>query len=179
MSTDRSVTLNPQQLAIKAATRAAVLAAGGEKFVGAEIGRSQSRVSDYCSPNTADFIPADKITEVEALGAGSPGSPHITRALCRAQGGAFTPFVDAAADETQSVAVHLPSIAGQSADLIRILAATAALRGEIAPPLRVAISTELDQLLDVLMRLYADLNDMPETVQLSRQYLMDLGPDSS
>ena len=181
MTTPRDIQLSPQQLAIKMATRAALIAAGGQEFVAGEIGCAQSRLSDYASPNTADFIPADKIVTVEALSAGKPGHPHITAALARAQGGAFVPLASSAAgaEQAAAMAVHLPSVAGESADLIRALAQAVARRGEIPPPVRTAISTELDQLLDVLMRLYADLNDLPKAVTLSRQYLMDLGPDSS
>lgn len=84
MTTDRSVTLSPEELALKLATREAVTAAGGQEFVGREVERAQSRISDYGSDHTADFMPVDIVRKVEALGAGKPGHPHITRALARA-----------------------------------------------------------------------------------------------
>lgn len=86
MSTSRDIRLSPQDLAIKLATAEAVTAAGGPSFVSREIGRAQSVVSDWISPNTASFMPADMVRRVEALGAGSPGHPHVTRALARASG---------------------------------------------------------------------------------------------
>jgi hypothetical protein len=85
MSTERTIRLTPQLLALKLATREAVEAAGGQAFVAKEVDRTQSRISDYCSENTAEFMALNLVERVEALGAGAVGHPHITRALARAR----------------------------------------------------------------------------------------------
>ena len=86
VSTDRTVRLTPAQLALKLATAEAVLAAGGQVFVGGECGRSQGRISDYCSTSTAEFAPLDVAVRIDLLGTGAPGHPHIAQAMARAQG---------------------------------------------------------------------------------------------
>jgi hypothetical protein len=86
MSTDRTVRLMPRELALKDATKDAVHAAGGDSFVALTLGRSQSTINDYCHDHTALFMPLNLVERLEALGVGSPGAPHITRALARARG---------------------------------------------------------------------------------------------
>lgn len=122
MSTPRDVVLTHEQRAIKLATREAVSAAGGQVFVARELDRSQGRVSDWCSVNTPDFIPADLIRPLEALGAGAPGHPHITRALARAQG------VTVQGDEPRPALRHddlgdwLADLSREQAELVSALA---------------------------------------------------------
>lgn len=167
MSTDRTVRLSPRQLAIKAATREAVHAAGGQVFVAHETGRTQSRISDYCSAHTADFMPADVIAAVEALSAGAPGHPHVTRALARAQGALVLdgPLpADPATGSGASISCWLAHVAGESADVIRVLAsggvypgAAAALADGLGAQQRAVLARELDQLIDVLAGLNAVL----------------------
>jgi hypothetical protein len=157
MSTDRQVRLSPQQLALKAATRDAVRAAGGQEFVAGEVGRTQSRISDYCSPNVAEFMPLDIVAKVEALGAGSPEAPHITRALARASGVAVVDR-DAAGEGPAELAQWLAAIAGESGDVIRGLAAGVLHRGAAAeavlamkPDERHRLACEVAQLVDLLV----------------------------
>jgi len=125
MSTDRTAQLTPQENALKLATREAVEAAGGQDFVAREVGRSQGRISDYCSSATPDFMPLNLVERVEALGAGKPGHPHITRALARAHGVSIskraarsTPGKDDLGDwlaiVTQDVSELLQAFAGQN-----------------------------------------------------------------
>ena len=126
MSTDRTQRLSPAELALKLACREAVKAAGGQDFVASETGRTQSRISDYGSPNTRDFMPVDLVRKVEALAAGAPGHPHLTRALARAQGGAFVAVNDGQVGVSFAVprlGELLALVAGETSDVIGLLAA--------------------------------------------------------
>jgi hypothetical protein len=133
---------------------------GRQDFVAGELGCSQSRVSDYCSRNTRDFMPADKAAVVEALGAGAPGHPHITRALARAQGMVLT---DPVGVVPASLAGVLGAVAGESSDVIGALARLAS--GGLAtidalaldPAVRAALAGEIDQLIDLLVSIAARL----------------------
>lgn len=157
MSTDRQVRLAPQELALKSATRDAVRAAGGQEFVAGEVGRTQSRISDYCSPNVREFMPLDIAAKVEALSAGSPGAPHITRALARAAGVAVVESDQPGAGHAE-LAQWLAAIAGESGDVIRGLAAGVLHNGSAAqavmamkPEERHRLSSEVAQLVDLLV----------------------------
>lgn len=149
MSTDRNARLTPAQLALKQATADAVRAAGGEVFVAREAGRSQGRISDYCSANTADFIPLGLIAPIEALGTGAPGWPHITRALARAQGLALGDGPAAGSDERLTdlgdwlarIVREFSDVTGQFA-----MANLAAACGAMAPAARARMAREVDQL---------------------------------
>lgn len=147
-----SVRLTPQQLALKLATRDAVRAGGGQEFVAGETGRAQSRISDYCSPNKECFIPADLIAKLEALGAGSPGHPQITRALARAQGGGFMSGPDALTIDLPNLTDWLAEIVGESGDVLRALS-TGALAAPIAATpaeRRGVIGAEVHDLIEIL-----------------------------
>jgi hypothetical protein len=121
MSTPRDIRLSPEDLALKLAFHEAVLAAGGQKFVERETGKAQSRISDYGSPNTADFAPVDVIRKVEALGAGAPGHPHVTRALARASGAVLSGALPIAAG-LEDLGDHLAAVTRETADLTAALA---------------------------------------------------------
>ncbi len=150
----------PSLLALKLATRMAVEAAGGQSFVAQEVGRAQSRVSDYCSPNTDDFMPLDVAAHVEDLGEGAPGHPHITRALARRQGVALGAGLsgEGLADDLGG---WLASIAAEHADLLHVLAAEdmAAALHELSPSARARIHREAAQSIRVMQRLLHALGD--------------------
>lgn len=154
MSTDRTQRLSPSELALKLACREMVKAAGGQEFVAHETGRTQSRISDYLSPNTRDFMPCDLVRKVEALSAGAPGHPHVTRALARAQGGAFVALADGAAVAVLVGAPQLgqllAAVAGESSDVIALLAASQleATIDELPPATREAIADECFELVE-------------------------------
>ncbi len=161
MSTDRTVTLGPGDLALKLACREAVLAAGGQEFAASEAGRTQSRISDYLSPNTADFMPIDVVRRIEALGAGRPGHPHVTRALARAQGQLVLRREADRNDPGAPLSRWLAQVVGESADVIEVLAAglvaPAQSIAEMAPAERQRLAGEIDQLIDVLAGMQAQL----------------------
>ncbi|CAN5338236.1 hypothetical protein BH10PSE12_BH10PSE12_03000 [soil metagenome] len=98
MAGGRSIQNSPEDLAIKLGTKDAIRAAGGQEFVAGEVSKSQSRLCDYGLQNTCDFIPANDIRKVEAMSAGAPGWPHITRVLARAQGFVLVPVPQGAED---------------------------------------------------------------------------------
>lgn len=91
MTTDRRARLSPEQLVLKRATREAVRDAGGQEFLSVQLGKAQSRFSDYGSPNTQDFMPLQDVFAVEHLGHGKPGHPHITHALATLHGFVLVP----------------------------------------------------------------------------------------
>lgn len=163
MSTERTVRLSPEDLALKLATREAVTAAGGQVFVAGEVGRAQSRLSDYGSDNTAEFMPVNLVRRVEALGAGRPGHPHITSALARAAGrriGGAAPTHD-----NLHVSDWLCDLAGEHADVVRALVDGTVRPGAARPSIRdmsaharAVLSREIDQLLDVLGALKGELD---------------------
>lgn len=158
MSTDRAARLTPQQKAIAIATGEAVHAAGGQDFVAAELGRSQSTICDWCSVNTATFIPICLVPRLEALGTGAPGHPHVTRALARAQAAELV-FADAGSPPTpgQATSQWLARLAGESSDVIAAMASGAMMPGQALGalhelPLSVQrrIMAEVDQMADLL-----------------------------
>lgn len=160
MSTDRTAQLSPEELALKLATREAVIAAGGQVFVAGEVGRSQGVVSDWGSPQTAAFAPLNAVRRIEALGAGKPGHPHVTRALARAQGlrlGGAMP---------ESDNVHLSDwlcdLTGEHADVVRALASARSSLKDLSLNQRAALAREIDQLVDVLAALRAGI-EAPDT----------------
>lgn len=156
MSERASLRLTPGELAIKMATRDAVRAAGGQEFVAGEVGRAQSRISEWCSETHPDFMPAHIVAKVEALGAGSPGHPHITHALARAAGG-HVRMGEAVDDEILSLAEHLPRIATESSDVIRLLAECFQPGRSLSPRQLKALLREVDQLVNAAMELRDDL----------------------
>ncbi len=170
MSTPRDIRLTPAQLALKLATREAVQAAGGQELVAGVLGCAQSRVSDYCSPNTADFIPLDKVAKLEALTIGAAGHPHISRAL------GFVLAGSAPAEAPEALDVHLPRIAGETGDLMRKLAEAVAMKGQHSPAQRAAVMSELTQLLDAALALYGDLIDARPGDVVSREMEMPHAP---
>ena len=173
MGADRTQRLSPRELALKLATRDAVKAAGGQEFVAGETGRAQSRISDYCSPNTLDFMPLEVAAKVEALSVGAPGYPHITRALARAAGAEFVTRQDGEGSVCEDLTRLLADVAGESGDLLRALASGAssgrAFPGKAACRIRempheqrMAVSIELDQLVDLLAGIAQQLHHAVE-----------------
>lgn len=155
--------LTPRQLAIKLATRHAVEAAGGQVFVAGELGRAQSRVSDWCSEHRADFIPADLITPLEALGAGRTGHPHITRALARQQGGVLGSLPVDPDRGREDLGAWLAAIAAENADLTSALADQDLARcaGQLSQRARAGLVRETDELIAQLQAFRAVLDNAP------------------
>ena len=149
MSTDRTIRLTHRQLALKRATREAVRAAGGQEFVGGEVGRTQSRISDYGSRHTADFVPLDLAEAIDALGCGSAGWPHLAGALARAQGMAVAaPEGEPGRGDCGDLGDRLARVTKEFADVAGCLAnaGLAAPLADLAPAARERIAGELAQL---------------------------------
>lgn len=77
---DRRTVQHPPHLqAGKKAFRDLVSAFGGSVAAGAEVEKSQSRISAYGLPNTADFPPIDVVVALEQCTHGTAGHPHVLR----------------------------------------------------------------------------------------------------
>lgn len=146
MSVARDVRLPPHLVAIKLACARAVEAAGGQALVAREVARSQSRICDYCSVNTADFMPIDVALMVDAMAAGSSGHAPISAAMAR--------HVAGNEGGSASVDAHLPIIAAESADLIRLLAQK--YRGDLSIVELRALLREADDLAEAVADLARD-----------------------
>lgn len=155
MTTPRDLSLSPEQLALKLAFREAVHAAGGQPFVAGEVGRAQSRISDWCSPNTPDFAPIEVVRTVEALGAGKPGHPHVTRALARAQGAGVVAGAGALPHGMSDLGDWMAALSKEFGDLIGELAGEdlAGACAELSPRARADIGREAGDMIDRLRQL--------------------------
>lgn len=156
--------LSPEDRAIKRAFRAAVLAAGGQVYVGKEIGRSQSRISDYGNSNHPDMPPADVVRDVEALGVGAPGHPHVTRALARQADGHFVSDGGRVALDRTRLGEHLAMVTRENADLVVALAEEDldAVCADLSPNARARLGIEVEQLMGVTRRLLAAIDGCGE-----------------
>jgi hypothetical protein len=86
MSPGREIVLPTELQAAKAQTRAMVTAAGGQERCAMLTGKSQGRISDYCSRNTRDFMAINDVAMIEGVTHGLPGHPHVTRWLASEAG---------------------------------------------------------------------------------------------
>lgn len=169
MGADRSVTLPPEQRAVKVACLAAVKAAGGQVFVGEQLRLSQGRVSDLCCATSNEWLRLDQAMAIDALGAGVSGAPFITRALNSLFGQtAIEPDPDPGAAGWH-LSRWLAEICGESSDVVRLLAdglgATGSARESfrrLSPAERGRLQHELAGLMDVLAGLNAELSEWRE-----------------
>lgn len=174
MSTPRDARLEPADLALKLATADAVRVAGGQVFVAGELGRAQSVVSDWCSPNTASFMPIDMVRRVEALGAGAPGHPHLTAALARGAGVHLAGRTGHAAG-MDDLGDWMASISRDHAELLAVLAGQdlAAACDALGATARAGILRETGDLITRLQQLQAALagrgDSAPAVVPIGRR----------
>lgn len=159
MTTDRTIKLPPDLLALKIATAEAVRAAGGQDFVAEQVGRTQSVISDYCSRTTRSFMPLDIAAKVEALGTGHAGAPHITRALARAHGVPVDAPCDQAMGADFDLGDWMARLARESSDVMDCLAAEdlSARVHSMSVTARELLGRELDQFSHVIEHLRAAL----------------------
>jgi hypothetical protein len=107
-----------ERLALKAATRAAVQAGGGQEAVVrfTRLSRPQA-LSDHGNPaEDGRFMPIDVVADVEALTHGTPGFPAITRTLARLHGFDLVPM-PRARGEAADYCQHLQAIVRETADV--------------------------------------------------------------
>ncbi|AMK18727.1 phage regulatory CII family protein [Sphingobium sp. MI1205] len=116
------VTLSTDQLYLKKETRAAVDDVQGMDKVAKMLGRSQSRISHYCSSNRDEFMPIDLVAELEQLTVGKPGHPRITRALARQAGFLLVPE-GGEKGEGRSLSEHLADVVGEAAGVMTAMKA--------------------------------------------------------
>lgn len=88
--------VHPTSLAdLKRGTADLTVAYGSQSAAEALTGIRQQKLSDLGNPNTPDFIAVDTVYELESRTVGKPGWPHVTRTLCRLNGGVFVRLPDA------------------------------------------------------------------------------------
>lgn len=78
--------LTPSDVLISAATADAVMAAGKQDFVAMQLERSRAVIMAWGDKRAREFIPLRLVPQLEELGTGQDGWPHITRALAKMQG---------------------------------------------------------------------------------------------
>ena len=118
--------LPPALQALKVATRAALHAAGGGSAAAQHVSVGQQKLSDYCNPNLSDrFARADVIAQIEALTHGTPGHPHITRALALHAGYGLVPLAHAH-DDAKGWPEHIAALAKESGEIVASLVIAAA-----------------------------------------------------
>lgn len=122
------VTLTTDQLYLKKETRAAVDDVQGMDKVAKLLGRSQSRISHYCSSNRDEFMPIDLVAELEQLTVGKPGHPRITRALARQAGFLLVPEGGEQGD-LRPLGDHLADVVGEAADVMASMKFALAVNG--------------------------------------------------
>ncbi|UZW55528.1 hypothetical protein NUH86_01615 [Sphingobium sp. JS3065] len=149
------VTLSTDQLHLKKETRAAVDDVSGQEKVAKLLGRSQARVSHYCSSNRDEFMPIDLVAELEQLTVGKPGHPRITRALARQAGFLLVPEGGDARDR-RSLGEHLADMVGEASDVMGAMKA-AMTDHRLAPAARAKALCEARQLQDQVAELVAAL----------------------
>lgn len=147
--------LTTDQLYLKKETRAAVEDVQGQEKVAKMLGRSQSRISHYCSSNRDEFMPIDLVAELEQLTVGKPGHPRITRALARQAGFLLVPE-GGEKGEARSLGEHLADVVGEASDVMGAMK-SAVTGGGLARDARKQALAEARQLQDAAAELVAAL----------------------
>jgi hypothetical protein len=125
MSGPRTLALPPEDQQIKKASADLVRAYGGQLAAAEMLGTRQQRLSDCGHRNTADYLRVDEVARLEDVTHGTPGHPHVTRALARRQGYGLFRVANAAPCGT---------------DLLKLLADQARENGDIASAVLAAIA---------------------------------------
>lgn len=100
MTVRRDMQLLPREQALKNAFRALVEACGGLEPAAQYCRVGKTKLSDYCSINTDGFAPVDVVADLEAVTAGSPHHPQVTRALARRAQFTLLPVPDGQVPDT-------------------------------------------------------------------------------
>lgn len=99
--------MTPDKLQLKRATNQMLKAAGGLDASAALCRVGKSKLGQYQSPNEPYFVAIDVVADLEPLTRAAEGWPHVTHALCAANGGVF---------------VELPDVPASRAELLTLLA---------------------------------------------------------
>lgn len=88
--------MTPEHLNLKRATAEVVRGAGGVEAAAGFCRVGKSTLSDAQNPNKEDcFLAIDVAFDLEPLARERSGWPHLTRAMCAANGGMFVPLPEA------------------------------------------------------------------------------------
>lgn len=115
-------------LPLKAATKALIRSAGGQEASAEYAGRTQSRMSEYGSPNSERFVPLDVLDRLESI---AP-EPLVTRLLAARRGYALFPLPEARALEPDWHK-HLMRLAQQPAHITADILKALSNDGSVSP----------------------------------------------
>lgn len=88
--------MKPEHLNLKFATGDMIKGVGGVEFAASVCRVGKSTLSDAQNPGKPEnFLAIDAVFDLEPLARERSGWPHVTRALCAANGGMFVPLPDA------------------------------------------------------------------------------------
>lgn len=87
------MSLTPEKIAAKRATREMIAGAGGVEAAAPFCRVGKSKLSENQNEACEDsFVALDVVLDLEPLARSRPGWPHVTRFLCQQVGGAFVPL---------------------------------------------------------------------------------------
>lgn len=154
MTMQRTLTLPPQAQQLKQASRDLVRAAGGQEAAAEQTGSRQQRMSDVGLRNTADFLRIDEVAALEDITHGITGHPIVTRQLAKRQGYTLLRHPEAppaGADLIKLVAEG----AKENGDVASAILTSLADDGRIDATAQARILAQIDEQIDVAMRLRA------------------------
>lgn len=141
--------LSPERQADKRIAAQLVRAAGGVEAAAGFCRLGKSQLSDVGNVNISDkFMPLDVIDDLEAVTAGTPGWPQVTRALARRRGFELVPMPEASDVEIDWLQ-HIAQLSKEAGDVVSKLAANAAGGITAAEIKRAEIVREFDELVRI------------------------------
>lgn len=88
--------MKPEHLHLKQTTAELIKGVGGVEYAATVCRVGKSTLSDAQNPGKPDnFLAIDVVFDLEPLARERSGWPHVTRALCAANGGMFVPLPEA------------------------------------------------------------------------------------
>lgn len=124
-----TITLAPDMLRLKNASKALIRQCGGGEGAAATIGDTrQQRMSDCGNRNTATFLRIDEVARLEDETDGQIGHPAVTRALAKRQGYEL---------------VREPDAPPADADMLKLLGQQADMNGRLAKHIIDALADQI------------------------------------
>ena len=162
MTVRRDMQLAPREQALKNAFRALVEACGGLEPASHYCRVGKTKLSDYCSINTDGFAAADVVADLEAVTAGSPQHPQVTRVLARRAGFTLLPIPDGHAPDTVWSG-FAGRLAKEGGELISSICSALADDNDVSPAEARRAIPEAEDLLDLVAQTLAALRTRAET----------------
>jgi hypothetical protein len=138
------------------AVRLAIEAAGGLAPCSEDTGKSEGQLSRCSSPHYPHSIALRDVVIIESAGNGATGHPHVTRLLCRLNGGLFVPLPQSGID-ADGLAASMCRIA-EEMGAVALAVRTAVADGAVTPRECRTVHEQLDELdaASAGMRLHLD-----------------------